>query len=70
VTLATVIVSLGYGLRRIKSPSAQAGISGQKIREISQSIDDALRSWPASSRALSCPPHYFDKKMPITHVKI
>lgn len=65
----TVVASLGFALKWAEPPSKRAEISAEKIREISQGLEEALRAWPASSRALSYPPPYFDKKITIRHVQ-
>jgi hypothetical protein len=65
----TVVVGLGFGLKRAEPASNRALISAERIRMISRNIDGALRAWPASSRALSYPPHYFGKQIPIRRVE-
>jgi hypothetical protein len=66
----TVVVLLGFGLRRIKPPSVQAEISADKIHQIARNIEEALLAWPASSRVMNYPPSYLNKKIPYRHVKM
>jgi hypothetical protein len=65
----TVVVSLGFGLKRAEPASKRAIISAERIRMISRNIDEALRAWPASSRALGYPPPYSGKQIPIRRVE-
>jgi hypothetical protein len=65
----TAVVSLGFGLRHAEPALKRAVLSAERNAMISRNMDEALRAWPASSPALSYPPPYFGKHIPIKHVE-